>query len=423
MTRSPLCWKSFRAVRVLLVLGLAAPLFGARPAKTWGPKAFSPLTAERIAALPDADRAPWQIYWEKSAQQLATLKDRPRPDASSTTKSDAAPKGGAHIRGLSLKEMPEWYAGDEARTVADHVVAAQSPFGGWGKGNDYHRAPDAANTEHGGWAVGTFDNDATTSEMRFLARVIDACGSAAKPAWRAAFARGLEYISAAQYPNGGFPQIYPLIGGYHDGVTFNDDAMVHVLTLLREVARGRAPYTFVEPKQRIAAEVAFKRGVRCILAAQLRGPDGALTVWCQQYDPLTLRAAAARNFEPIADCARESVEIVELLMKLRDPSPEVVAAVDGAVAWFRKTALHDLRIARAPADLRGEAVPSPGAPPLWARFYEPGTTTPIFGDRDRTIHYDLKEISGERIRGYGWYTEAPSAVLEAYPAWKATTGK
>ena len=34
--------------------------------------------------------------------------------------------------------------------------------------------------------------------------------------WRAAFQRGLEYIFAAQYPNGGFPQIYPLAGGYHD---------------------------------------------------------------------------------------------------------------------------------------------------------------------------------------------------------------
>ena len=45
--------------------------------------------------------------------------------------------------------------------------------------------------------------------------------------------RGLDYALSAQYPNGGFPQIYPLVGWYHDAITYNDDAMVHIMELCR----------------------------------------------------------------------------------------------------------------------------------------------------------------------------------------------
>src|SRR5690606_34990409 len=140
-------------------------------------------------------------------------------------------------------------------------------------------------------------------------------------------------------------------------------------------------------------------------------------------DPLTLRAAAARSFEPVADASRESANITLLLMSVPNPSPEIITAVEAAAAWFRTTALHDLKIARAPGDLRGGVVPSPGAPPLWSRFYEPGTTTPIFGDRDRTVHYDLSEISSERIAGYSWYTDLPNRVLAAFETWPARAAR
>lgn len=406
--------------RAACVVLLSAPLLAAPPPRAWAPNAFTPLTAERIAALPAAERPAWEAYWASSEKLIAQLPERPKPDASSFVKLDAAPKGGAHIRGLQLKAEANWYRSGEARAIADRVVAAQLPAGGWQKGNDYTGATPPGATAHAGWSSGTFDNDATIAELRFLAQMISSAGEKqANPAWRTAFDAGLRYLFAAQYPNGGFPQIYPVIGGYHDGVTFNDDAMAQVLEVLRDAGDGREPFGFVTDPVREECRARFARGVQCILATQLHGPDGRLTVWCQQYDPLTLRAAAARNFEPIADCARESATLVSLLMSLPRPTPGVVAAVDGAVAWFKATALHDLKVARAPADLRGEAIAAPGAPPLWARFYEPGTMTPIFGDRDRTIHYDLREVSGERVRGYGWYTDAPSAVLARYAKWRA----
>ena len=72
--------------------------------------------------------------------------------------------------------------------------------------------------------IATLDNNSTTSELRFLALAGDV---APDPRYRAAFLRGLEYLHAAQFPNGCWPQVYPLQGGYHDAATFNDDASVN----------------------------------------------------------------------------------------------------------------------------------------------------------------------------------------------------
>jgi hypothetical protein len=90
------------------------------------------------------------------------------------------------------------------------------------------------------WAyVGTIDNDATISELRFLARVQQAVAGADGDPYRAAAVKGLRYLLEAQYPNGGWPQVYPLAGGYHDAVTFNDDALANVAELLSAAARDR----------------------------------------------------------------------------------------------------------------------------------------------------------------------------------------
>ena len=57
-----------------------------------------------------------------------------------------------------------------------------------------------------------------------------------EPRYRESFLRGVDYLLAAQYPNGGWPQVFPLEGSYHDAITFNDGALVNVLSLLHDVA-------------------------------------------------------------------------------------------------------------------------------------------------------------------------------------------
>ena len=68
---------------------------------------------------------------------------------------------------------------------------------------------DAAPMSHWHY-VGTFDNDATFTELSFLARVITAGNAPGNAYYIASFQRGMDYVLAAQYPNGGWPQVWPL---------------------------------------------------------------------------------------------------------------------------------------------------------------------------------------------------------------------
>ena len=213
--------------------------------------------------------------------------------------------------------------------------------------------------------------------------------------------RGLDYIFAAQYPNGGWPQVWPLAGGYHDAITYNDNAMVNVLKLLNEVADGKNEFAFVPAAARAQAAVSLKRGLDCLLASQLV-VDGRRTVWCQQHDALTLQPASARNYEMPCQSSGESAANVLFLMELPNPDTNVITAVRAAIAWFNKTKLMDVAFKNTGTGGR-QLVPAPGAGPIWARYYEIGSDRPIFGDRDKTIHDNVEEISKERRNGYGWF--------------------
>ena len=396
----------------------ALPAFAAEPPRPWAADAFLPLTAERIAALPTAQQPPWRAYWDKSVERSKLAGARDLVDHSSTKPLAGPPIGSSYSKGVRLGAPAEWYASEEARVIADHVANWQTPAGGWVKSGDYSRDRKPEDDHHDAWSAGTFDNDSTIYEMRFLALVSTALGDTDRSrAWRASFMRGLDCVFAAQYPNGGFPQTYPLVGWYHDAITYNDDADVHILELLRDIADRKPEFAFVPADQAALARSRLDRGIRCVLVTQLTEPDGRRTVWGQQHDPLTLQPCAARNFEPVSECSNESVGLVLFLMSIPRPSPEIVAAVEGATAWFRLRALHGVAWNRDATEGTG-LVPRENAPDLWARFYEFGSGKPIFGERDRTIHYAVTELSNERRRGYGWFNSRATALDSAYAAWR-----
>jgi PelA/Pel-15E family pectate lyase len=321
-----------------------------------------------------------------------------------------------------LEQPAEWYGTPEAAAVAASVLRYQTPEGGWPKNLDMI-APPAPATTAGADAERhrpTIDNGATTTQLQLLARVITAGGDAAL---RAAFDRGLDYLLVAQYPNGGWPQYYPLREGYYTHITYNDDAMVRVLTVLRDAADGLPPYGFVDEARRARAGAAVRRGVECILRTQVR-QEGRLTGWCAQHDEVTLAPAWARKFEPPSLSGQESVGLVRFLMSLPDPSPAVIAAVEGAVAWFDRVKLTGVREDHPPnPDLPHKhdrvLVADPAAPPLWARFYELGTNRPIYTGRDAVVRYNLAEVEPERRGGYAWHNDAPARLIERdYPRWR-----
>jgi PelA/Pel-15E family pectate lyase len=407
---------------------LAAVLLSATAARAteaprpWAADAFLPVTEDRIAALPSAAQPAWQSYWGRSQQYATLLSARDLVDHSATKPLVGPPLGSSYSQGVKLNAAPAWYATEEARVIADRVVNWQTAVGAWTKSGDYSRNRLPSDDHHDAWSGGTYDNDSTINELRYLALVLHATEPLDRmtpraEAWGNSFLRGLKYVFDSQYPSGGFPQVYPLVGWYHDAITINDDALLHVLELLQGIGSGQAEYAFVPPDQATQARRRFAAGMHCLLAAQLKGPDGQLTVWCQQHDPITLAPCAARNFEPIAECSRESVALTEFLMKQPQPSPEIIAAVNGAMAWFEHHALHGVHWDHnAPAGTGLES--KPGAPDLWARYYEIGTGKPIFGERDRTIHYTPAELSFERRKGYQWFNSAANALFPLYASWK-----
>ncbi len=396
-------WASKRAVALLALLPLAG-----RAAGQGGGGGGPLLDTARIAALPAAERDAWLRYLEASRHNRE--RDRAAMDAelraAGRERPTPAPAGPGFVLDKNMTEA--WFRGDEARHTADAIVSFQTPTGGWSKRVEFQRPrrPGESWASEGDWSwIGTLDNGATTEQMRFLAGVIRLH---IDPRYRDSFLRGLDYLFLSQFPNGCWPQVYPLVGSYHDAVTYNDDAMVHALQLLRSVAHDE--YGFVPEEGRRRAAAALDRGIGCVLASQVM--VGGKTVWAAQHDPLNLVPVRGRAYEPAALSGRESAAILDFLMRIESPGPAVVEAVHAAAVWFRHTAIQGYTY-----EPRGELVAREGAGPLWARFYEIGTNRPIFSDRDGVIRYDLREIGEERRRGYRWYSDDPASTLRRYEAW------
>ena len=328
--------------------------------------------------------------------------------------------------------MPEeWYGSAEARKVADNVLFCQQNIGGWAKNKPYHHPLSKADsieiirTKAG--VAATFDNGATMTEMRFLAKVHAGTGD---ERYRKAFEKGLAYMLEAQYPHGGWPQFYPFRQGktvsYAAHITYNDNAMVNVMTLLKEIAEGSSEFIRlnISPDNKQAALRAFEKGVDCILKTQIK-MNGRPTVWCAQHDAVTLQPANARAYELASFSGSESAGITLLLMNIKNPKKEIVAAVRGAVQWFETHKIEGILIKRETigGSVNTVVVSDPKSPPLWARFYELETGRPFFCDRDGVKKYSLAEIGAERRNGYSWYTNGPEKVLGKYGEWARENGE
>ena len=300
-----------------------------------------------------------------------------------------------------LEQPPAWYASDEARRLADNVLQYQRDSGGWPKDIDMTRSPSGPPPAR---PDATIDNGATTTQIRFLSQVWGQTGvrpgsdrgqTGVRPLLASAL-RGIDYLLAAQYPNGGWPQFFPLRTDYSRHITFNDNAMINAASLLEEVAGGRAPFGYVDDERRTRAANAVRRAVEVILKTQI-AVNGTLTAWCAQHDAVTLEPRPARAYEHISLSGSETVGIVRFLMR-QPRTPAIERAVDAAVAWLRAVRLPE-----------GQ----------WARFYEIGTNRPIFSGRDGIIRYELSEIEQERRDGYAWLGTWPKNLVEGeYRRWR-----
>ena len=319
---------------------------------------------------------------------------------------------------------PAFFKTPEAMKVGEQILLYQRVTGGWPKNinmaqpltdqekekvlKDKQRRDDS-----------TIDNGATSMQMAYLARLYEATQDSR---FRDAFQKAVEYLLSGQYDNGGWPQFWPETHGYQVHITFNDDAMVNTLELLKDIVDEKAPYSaeLTTPQLRQHAAEAFDKGIECILKCQIR-KNGKLTVWCQQHDRDTYAPAPARAFELPSYCSMESAAIVKLLMTLPNPDKRVKQAIHAAMQWFDKYKLTGLRIERTghrnSRDRDTRLVNDPNAEPLWARYYDLKYCEPFVCDRDGIPRRHLEDIGPERRNGYSWYGNRAASLYPLYEQW------
>jgi len=302
----------------------------------------------------------------------------------------------------------EWFRGSEGARIATNILSHQSRQGSWPKNLDTTSQPYTGDPS---LLKGTFDNDATFGELRFLAHAYRATQN---PRYRQAFLLGLDHVLEAQYPSGGWPQLYPPGKGYQRHTTFNDDAMVNILNFLDDLAHS-VDFSFVDAERRTRAGRSVASGIHCILACQIE-VKGVPTIWCGQHDEKTYKPRWGRTFEPPALTSAESAGILRLLMSQDNPSPEVKRSVHAGARWFERAAIEGIRQIVVNGDK--VIIRDPRATPLWARFYDLGTNRPIFCGRDGVIREELAQIEAERRNGYAWYGSWGQDVATRYTRWK-----
>lgn len=328
-------------------------------------------------------------------------------------------KWGSFIR----EKESTWFNTNDAKAIAENVLLYQRNIGGWPKNIQMQKTLTADEKQKlialkSDPKETTTDNGATCQEMLFLSKIY---AQIPDERYKNAFLAGLNYLLEAQYENGGWPQFYPLKKGYYTHITYNDDSMVNILNVLKEVAEKTDYYSIKVPDATAEkAKKAFDKGIDCILKTQYK-QNGVLTAWCAQHDEITLLPAKARAYELPSLSGKESSKIVLLLMSLKNPSPEVITAVNSAVAWFEKSKLTGIKVETKTGE-NGKpdrvVVQDANAESLWARFMELEDNTPFFCDRDGIKKTSLAEIGYERRNGYAWYNNEPAAVLKKYENWK-----
>jgi PelA/Pel-15E family pectate lyase len=303
------------------------------------------------------------------------------------------------------------------KTLADNMITWQLPHGGFYKnGVAAYAAPWNGSAARSGWTgaggveLGTIDNNATVTEIMFLA---DVYARSKDTKYRDAARKALDFLLTMQYPTGGFPQVYPeRPGTYSNYVTFNDDAMVRVMILLDQAIKQVAPLNMdvFSAAQQAKLVTALAKGLEYILAAQIV-QGGTKTVWCAQHDPKTYAAMGARSYELPSKSGSESVGVVALLLS-QPQSPAIKASAQAAIAWYKKSGTANTAYVSRPGgstDDNYNPIQAKSGATMWHRFYDLAQDVGFFSGRLPTDdppgtgkQYDIMKIEAERRYGYQW---------------------
>jgi PelA/Pel-15E family pectate lyase len=293
-----------------------------------------------------------------------------------------------------------------AEKIANVLIYGQHPEGGWHYFIDFdpQGIPEYYKnvaTQCWGWEEYyhydgncTFDDSVHTGATRFLMALYM---TTLNPRYRVALDKALDFVLVSQFPNGAWPQRYPLRDDYTSCYTFNDEVISGNISLLLEAFEKLGDARYRE---------AALRGMDFVAVAQVPPPQAG---WALQYDH-DLKPAKARNYEPAAVTPSQTLECIgdlEDYYKITG-NRNYLRGIPDAFLWLQKSILNG-----------GRGAVYEGVTYTHASFYEPGTNTPIYPHR-RKFRAEL--VPGDPMQGY-WvdqqlgnftqhYGEAQSLDLE-----------
>ena len=392
----------------MLIAGLLLPV-GLWPAVQAAEATAASAADTNLWGQPGALPADWQTYQQQSAADAARLQQQLQAELATAKLTAPLPARKAKNFGLNGIDNP---------AALNAVLSYQTLLGGWSKRTDMQqvRKPGQLAGSEAAY-IPTFDNGATSTQIRWLAAYHPKASAADQAKIQAALTQAVQFVLRAQYPNGGFPQSYPLRGGYHDAVTLNDNVMTDLLNLLWDIA-NQPDYRWLAADLRAAAQAGFHKGVDWLVQAQVQ-VDGKRTVWTAQHHPLSGAPVAARKFEQISLVSSESAAVLQLFLDkgldkelYKEQSiPGVLPALCSGIAWLQQ---HQIRDKAWQRHETGSALVEKKGAQLWARFYSLPQQQPVFFDRNGQVYSDVNQLSLERQQGYGWYQTNAKGVLKAW---------
>ncbi len=234
-----------------------------------------------------------------------------------------------------------------AMDVAEGLIAAQHPAGGW---NYLHDFAGEASTRRwydtigkNGWRLeefhhyygnATFDDAGTSEASQFLLRLYLERRSSRL---RAPLDRAVQFVLDSQYENGGWPQRFPRAegeAGYIREITFNDDVAGENIKFLLMV------YQTLGDERALAA---IRRAMGIFVATQQPAPQAG---WGLQHDAQTLAPIGARTYEPEALTTHTTANNVSQLLNFYEWTGEerFIARVPEALAWLASVRLADNQV-------------------------------------------------------------------------------
>ena len=308
------------------------------------------------------------------------------------------------------------YYYEAARKVARALIWGQQDNGGWNYTFDFAGEASLkdwyATVGQSGWRLeefqhyygnATFDDSCTSQCAKFLLRIYV---EKYDPSLRPALDKAIGFVLNSQYPNGGWPQRWPLMynhpfrgkADYSSFITLNDDVIPECIDFLVQCYQTLGMPGLKEP--------IYRAMYLCILLQQGAPYAG----WADQYTPDDLKPAHARSYEPRAVNSGTTVAMIRQMMEYYRLTGDTrfLAGIPAALDFLESQKLpasEEARWGRPNNDPDAILVP---------RFIDPETGTPLYVHRVGSNGYNGHYFTSQDISGtIGHYSSASRVNVKA----------